>query len=63
MMDNQIVNLDINQLIKERKDGKMLDILSLLKSAYCVKSMSLSESQKNRYFSPDFWKEVHTKEK
>ena len=62
-MDEFMKNIDVNQLTKEREDSRLLDIVNAVKSAHCVKSMPLSESQKHRYFSVDFWKEVFSTEK
>ena len=39
-MNSVIMDIDINQLIKEREDGKLLDIVNALQSAHCIKYMS-----------------------
>ena len=45
-MDSVIMDIGINQLIKEHEDDKLSDIVNALQSVHCIKSMSLSESQK-----------------
>ena len=57
-MDSVIMAIYINQLIKEHENGKLSDIVNDLQSVHCIKSMSLSESQKDRFFSHNFWKEA-----
>ena len=57
-LDSVIMDIEINQLIEELEDGKLSDIVNALQSAYCIKYMPLSESQKHCFFSRDFWKEA-----
>ena len=57
-MDSVIMDTGINQLIEEREDSKLSDIVNALQSALFIKSMSLSESQKHPFFSRNFWKEA-----